>query len=87
LSTVWLRRTASVMAPPRFVRWSSTSPLASVSVFSTKDGTDSVGVADGDAAATGVAEGLGAVDAVGELPGVGDAVIGAGCVGRKWDAV
>src|SRR2546423_15621053 len=76
-----------MMAPRRFVRRSSTSPFASVSVFSGKLGADSAGVGKGEVAATGNAEALGDVAAVGELPGVGDAASGAGCGGGKCEAV
>ena len=70
------------MAPPRFVRWSSTSLLASVSVFSAKAGADSAGVGEGELAETGGADALGEVATGGALlsvvPGVGDAATGAG---------
>jgi hypothetical protein len=80
-----------VIAPPRFVRCNSTSPLVIVSAFSAKAGTDSAGEGDGEVAETGAADAdaLGEVAAAGELlvvaDGDGAATIGAG--GGKCVAV
>jgi hypothetical protein len=56
-----------VIAPPRFVRCSSTSPFVIVSDFSAKAGSDSAGEGEGEAVETGGAEAFGAAVAAGEL--------------------
>jgi hypothetical protein len=82
-----------VIAPPRFVRCSSTSPFVIVSAFSAKVGAASVGAGEGEVAETGAREAdgdaPGEVAAEGELlavaEGNGAATIGAG--GGKCVAV
>ena len=78
------------MAPPRFVKCNSTSPFASVSVFSTKGAIDSLGDGEGEVdAVSGAAEALGPAEAAGVVsvvrPGVGLGWTGAG--GGKCVAV
>src|SRR5947207_2132495 len=80
------------MAPPRLVRRSSTSPLASVSVFSAKAGAVSVAAGDGELLATGDADAVGEAALAGEsvavVAGVGEAAAkGAGLGGGKCEAV
>src|SRR5947207_8331276 len=59
LSATCLSKTASLIPPPRFVRWSSTSELRSVSIFSEKLAAASPGLrAVAGAVASGGAEGL-----------------------------
>jgi len=82
-----LSKTASVIAPPRFVRCSSTSPFVIVSDFSAKAGTDSAGEGDGDAAETGGVEALGEAAVAGELLAVADGATTTGIGGGKWVAV
>ena len=67
-SATCLSKTASLIPPPRFVRWSSTSELRSVSIFSGKLGVVSAAL-DGisGAATTGGGEPLAAAVGTGEI--------------------